>query len=131
MFEREATLSARMRHPNIVRVLDHGDYEGERYLAMEELHGRDLSSVMVELVKRGAPAPGLGVFVGGKVCRALAYVHGLADDAGVEAPTLETLLYLAQLRDAATTAGQPELAEAAAPVCHRLHQARTLLSHKR
>jgi len=30
MFEREATLSARMRHENIVRVLDHGDYEGER-----------------------------------------------------------------------------------------------------
>ncbi|MGZ3425955.1 MAG: serine/threonine protein kinase [Polyangia bacterium] len=82
MFDREATLSSRMRHPNIVRVFDHGDYEGERYLAMEQLHGRDLSSAMMELVGRGAPAPGLGAFVGLEVCRALAYVHGLADDAG-------------------------------------------------
>src|ERR1700733_2300284 len=35
MFEREAALSARMRHANIVRVFAHGDYEGERYLTME------------------------------------------------------------------------------------------------
>ena len=82
MFEREATLSARMRHENIVRVLDHGDYEGERYLAMEQLHGRDLSTVMMERAARGAPAPGLGAYVGLGVCRALAYVHELAGDDG-------------------------------------------------
>jgi eukaryotic-like serine/threonine-protein kinase len=82
MFDREAELSARMRHPNIVRVLDHGDYEGERYLAMEHLRGRDLSTVMMELVKRGTPAPGLGAFVGLQACRALAYVHELADSDG-------------------------------------------------
>jgi eukaryotic-like serine/threonine-protein kinase len=82
MFDREASLSARMRHPNIVRVFDHGDYEGERYLAMEHLHGRDLSSAMMELVARSTPPAGLGAFVGREVCRALAYVHTLADDAG-------------------------------------------------
>ena len=82
MFDREATLSARMRHPNIVRVVDHGDYEGERYLAMEQLHGRDLSTVMSVLVAGGAPAPGLGAYVGLGVCRALAYVHALAGDDG-------------------------------------------------
>jgi len=82
MFDREATLSARLRHPNIVRVVDHGDYEGERYLAMEHLYGRDLSTVMMELVKRGAPPAGLGAFVGLAVCRALAYVHALAADDG-------------------------------------------------
>jgi eukaryotic-like serine/threonine-protein kinase len=82
MFDREATLSARMRHPNIVRVFDHGDYEGERYLAMEHLHGRDLSSAMIELTRRGTPAPGLGAFVGREMCRALDYVHTLADDDG-------------------------------------------------
>jgi eukaryotic-like serine/threonine-protein kinase len=82
MFDREATLSARMRHPNIVRIFDHGDYEGERYLAMEHLHGRDLSSAMMELIKRGTPSPGLGAFVGQQMCRALAYVHGLRGDDG-------------------------------------------------
>ncbi|HEY2747435.1 MAG TPA: serine/threonine-protein kinase [Polyangia bacterium] len=82
MFDREATLSAKMRHENIVRVFDHGDYEGERYLAMEELHGRDLSTVMSVLVADGAPAPGLGAYVALGVCRALAYVHALAGDDG-------------------------------------------------
>ena len=82
MFDREATLSARLSHPNIVRVLDHGDYEGERYLAMEHLQGRDLSTVMCELVKRGTPAPGLGAFVALQAARALAYVHTLAGDDG-------------------------------------------------
>src|SRR5262249_53421391 len=83
MFVREAALSARMRHPNIVRVFDHGDYEGERYLAMEFLHGKDITSVMRDTVVTGAPPPGLGAFVAREVCRALAYVHALTDDMGV------------------------------------------------
>jgi serine/threonine protein kinase len=72
-----------MRHPNIVRVFDHGDYEGERYLAMEFLHGKDVTSVMKETVARGVPPPGLGAFVAREVCRALSFVHALADDLGV------------------------------------------------
>jgi serine/threonine protein kinase len=83
MFVREAALSARMRHPNIVRVFDHGDYEGERYLAMEYLHGKDLTSVMKETVARGAPPAGLGAYVAREVCRALSYVHALTDDMSV------------------------------------------------
>ena len=51
--------------------------------------------------------------------------------AGVDKPTLETLMYLARVRGEATAAGQSALAEAASPVCHRLHQARAPLSRKR
>lgn len=51
--------------------------------------------------------------------------------AGVEAPTLDTLIFLAQLRESARAAGQLELAEASAPICHRLHKARAPLSHRR
>jgi serine/threonine protein kinase len=83
MFVREAALSARMRHPNIVRVFDHGDYEGERYLAMEYLHGKDITSLMKETVARGAALPALGAFVAREVCRALVFVHAVTDDAGV------------------------------------------------
>jgi serine/threonine protein kinase len=82
MFVREAALSARMRHANIVRVYDHGDYEGERYLAMEYLHGKDVVSVMKDLVHEGAPSPGLGAFVAREVCRALVFVHAVTDDNG-------------------------------------------------
>jgi serine/threonine protein kinase len=83
MFVREAALSARMRHANIVRVYDHGDYEGERYLAMEFLHGKDVTSVMKETVQKGAPPPGLGAYVAREICRALSYVHALTDDMSV------------------------------------------------
>jgi phosphohistidine phosphatase SixA len=48
-----------------------------------------------------------------------------------ESPTFDTLIYLAQLRESAKSASQLEVAEAAAPVCHRLHQARASLAHKR
>jgi serine/threonine protein kinase len=82
MFAREAALSARMRHPNIVRVFDHGHYEGERYLAMEFVHGKDITSTMREVVERGAPSPALGAFVAREVCRALVHVHALTDDTG-------------------------------------------------
>ena len=60
-----------------------------------------------------------------------AYPMLVARLAGVETPTFDTLLYLAQLRATATTAGELALAEAAAPVCHHLHQARAPLAHKR
>ncbi|MGZ3406391.1 MAG: hypothetical protein ACXVDD_12630 [Polyangia bacterium] len=60
-----------------------------------------------------------------------AYPMLVARLAGVESPTFETLIYLAQLRESARSAGQLELAEASAPVCHRLHQARAPLAHKR
>jgi serine/threonine protein kinase len=82
MFVREAAISARMRHANIVRVYDHGDYEGERYLAMEYLHGKDVVSVMAALAPQGLPSPGLGAFVAREVCRALVFVHALTDDRG-------------------------------------------------
>jgi serine/threonine protein kinase len=71
-----------MRHPNIVRVFDHGDYEGERFLAMEQLHGQEIGATMKVLTAQGAPASGFGAFVAREVCRALDYVHTLRDEAG-------------------------------------------------
>jgi hypothetical protein len=79
MFVHEARLSARMRHPNIVRVFTHGDYEGERFLAMEYLHGRDLGSVMQVLARSAPPIPAFGAFVAREACRALVFVHALRD----------------------------------------------------
>ena len=60
-----------------------------------------------------------------------AYPMLVARLAGVEQPTFDTLVYLASLRADAAAAGQVALAEAAAPVCHRLHQARAAGGRKR
>jgi eukaryotic-like serine/threonine-protein kinase len=42
-FLREAQLTSRVRHPNIVDVTDMGSEEGQTYLVMEFLRGEDLS----------------------------------------------------------------------------------------
>jgi serine/threonine protein kinase len=41
-FEREAKALAKLSHPNIVRVLDYGDYDGAPYFVMEYLPGGTL-----------------------------------------------------------------------------------------
>ncbi|MBN2386389.1 MAG: SUMF1/EgtB/PvdO family nonheme iron enzyme [Anaerolineales bacterium] len=44
-FEREAQALARLSHPNILKVLDYGEYEGSPYLILEYIPGRTLKSV--------------------------------------------------------------------------------------
>lgn len=43
--EREARVLARIRHPGVIEVYDHGVSEGRPFLVMEYLRGRDLSSL--------------------------------------------------------------------------------------
>jgi tRNA A-37 threonylcarbamoyl transferase component Bud32 len=50
-FNREAKTLANLSHPNIVKVLDYGDYEGTPYLVMEYIAGGALKSRM------GKPIP--------------------------------------------------------------------------
>jgi serine/threonine protein kinase len=82
MFVAEARLSARLNHANIVHVFELGDVEGEYFLAMEYVRGRDLVNVMRAQLMKGVPPPGLGAFVVRDVCRALGYAHSLTDDYG-------------------------------------------------
>ncbi len=44
-FEREAKALAKLDHPNIVKVLDYGEYEGSPYLVMDYLEGVTLKEV--------------------------------------------------------------------------------------
>ena len=66
--EREARLLARVRHPNVVRVLDHGDWEGQAWAAMERVDG--------PTIEAAAPLSTLQVVeLGLALCSALAAVH--------------------------------------------------------
>ncbi len=82
MFVAEARLSARLNHANIVQVFELGDVDGEFYLAMEYVRGRDLVNVVRAQLLKGLPPPGMGAFVVREVCRALAYAHALTDERG-------------------------------------------------
>src|SRR4051812_12419082 len=46
-FQREMKLTARIEHPNTIRVYDFGEIDGQLYLTMELLRGRSLREVLV------------------------------------------------------------------------------------
>ena len=72
-FEEEAATSARLCHPNTVRVHDYGCHEGTYYLVMEFIEGESVRS----LVRRGGLSPLRALHVIRQVCGALREVHAL------------------------------------------------------
>ncbi len=78
LFEREARVISRLSHANIVKVFEFGEVDGEYYLAMEYVEGRDLQAV----IRAGAGSSALAALVLRDVCRALAYAHGICDENG-------------------------------------------------
>jgi eukaryotic-like serine/threonine-protein kinase len=51
-FEREAELAGRLRHPNVIGVVDVGEIDGTRYMVMDFAEGPDLAKLLDE-----APMP--------------------------------------------------------------------------
>jgi serine/threonine protein kinase len=83
MFVEEAKLSARLNHPNIVQIFELGSVEGEYFISMEYIRGRDLAETMRAIWKTmGPPRPELVAYIGREACRALAYAHSLTDESG-------------------------------------------------
>ncbi len=70
-FEREARLLARLNHPNIVSVYDHGQAGEFFYLLMEFVDGVNLRQAM--RASRFTPAQALGIVP--KICDALQFAH--------------------------------------------------------
>ncbi len=83
MFVHEAKLSVALNHPNIVQVFDLGRVGTEPYMAMEYIHGRDLTQTLRVIRRNGEQLDvGLAVFVAGKVLRGLGYAHARATPDG-------------------------------------------------
>jgi serine/threonine protein kinase len=83
MFVEEAKLSARLSHPNIVQIFELGSVEGEYFISMEYVRGRDLAETMRAIWKTmPPPRPEMVAYIGREACRALAYAHDLVDDNG-------------------------------------------------
>ena len=56
-FLREAEVGKIVRHKNVVRTLDSGEYEGLPYLVMEFVQGRSLEELLDEAVQGGKVPP--------------------------------------------------------------------------
>ncbi|MEO6952055.1 MAG: serine/threonine-protein kinase [Polyangia bacterium] len=83
MFEAEARLTSQLRHPNIVRVENHGVHAGTPYLTMELLDGRNLSQLRLSLArsKRRMPLP-IAVRIAHDLAVALGCAHAFVDRSG-------------------------------------------------
>ncbi|HEY2734420.1 MAG TPA: serine/threonine-protein kinase, partial [Polyangiales bacterium] len=82
MFIEEASLAARLSHPNIVHVFDFGDDNGELYLAMELVEGTSLGRLLRAAAARKETLPlNVSLYLIAQCARALDYAHRLrADD---------------------------------------------------
>ena len=82
-FKIEASLHAAARHPNVVEVFEAGEVDDEPYLAMEYVPGVDAFRLMrrAQSETRRLP-PAVAIYVARELCKALACVHGLKDEAG-------------------------------------------------
>jgi serine/threonine protein kinase len=52
-FEREAQLTTELAHPNIVNVIELGEWNGRLFLAMELLTGKSVAELIVDAAKSG------------------------------------------------------------------------------
>jgi serine/threonine-protein kinase len=80
---REAKLAARLRHRNVVQVLDLGRESGRLFIAMDYVEGFDLNQLLRQLSKRRLPLPAeFALLVVREVLEALDYAHRSRDDHG-------------------------------------------------
>ena len=70
-FDSEVTLLASLEHPNLVRVFDAGEHQGDAFLVLELVEGPTLG----ERLAAGAVPPHDVAVLGRDVASALAYVH--------------------------------------------------------
>jgi serine/threonine protein kinase len=76
----EAKLAALLHHENIIQIHDFGSIDGEYFIAMEYLFGKDLRTVTRAAEKRNLPLSTENIFfVASRICAGLDYSHNLKD----------------------------------------------------
>jgi serine/threonine protein kinase len=84
MFLDEAKLTARLRHPNIVKVFEQQNDGKNLFIAMELLLGHTLTKVVEAAQERARPLPyEVVAWIGARVADGLHHAHEFIDDNGV------------------------------------------------
>jgi eukaryotic-like serine/threonine-protein kinase len=82
MFLDEAQIASRIRHPNVVEILDLGEEDDVLYLVMEYVDGEPLGSLRRAAAKHGGIPRSIAVRIVADACAGLHAAHELKDDAG-------------------------------------------------
>jgi len=81
----EARIAVELTHRNIVQVFDFGKADGELFLAMELIEGRDLRAALAQASQHTLPCPiPVGAYILGEVAAGLDYAHRKTDLYGSE-----------------------------------------------
>jgi eukaryotic-like serine/threonine-protein kinase len=79
-FIQEAKISTSLTHPNVGQVYEFGEVDGQYYLAMEYVRGRDLKSMLDHFRRIGEVMPlPVAIRIVLEVCKALDYAHNRLD----------------------------------------------------
>lgn len=84
MFIDEAKIAVKLSHANIVQIFQLGHEEGNYFIAMEYIHGRDLRTLFDRSRRKGAEKldPKMIAYAIARVCEGLDYAHRKKDDNG-------------------------------------------------
>ncbi|MGC8927046.1 MAG: serine/threonine protein kinase [Myxococcota bacterium] len=78
MFLDEAKLMSCLMHPNIIQILDVGEVNGEYYICMEYVHGKDLLTIIEYCVGAGIKIPeDIGLHIMLELLEGLDYIHNV------------------------------------------------------
>ncbi|HEY1552790.1 MAG TPA: serine/threonine-protein kinase, partial [Kofleriaceae bacterium] len=81
----EARIAVELTHRNIVQVFDFGKADGELFLAMELIEGRDLRTAVAQATSASLPCPiPVAAYILGEVAAGLDYAHRKTDLYGSE-----------------------------------------------
>ena len=82
MFIDEARIAVQLQHVNIVQVFDLGEVDGHYFMAMEYVHGIDLSRLLSRSKDLGPFPITLALFIAGEILKALQFAHHQIDEQG-------------------------------------------------
>lgn len=79
-FRDEAKVVVKLSHGNLIPVFDAGQVDGELFLAMDFVEGRDLRAVWNRCAKKQVAFPiDVAVYLTKELCRGLAYAHSFGN----------------------------------------------------
>ena len=79
----EGRIVVQLTHGNIVPVFDMGEQDGEYFIAMEYIPGRDLRDIVKRLERQGTLLPvEMSLHIVSEVCKGLDYAHRKLDERG-------------------------------------------------
>lgn len=83
MFINEAKIAVSLYHANVVQVFDLGEIDGQYYIAMEYVRGKDLLEVLARCAERNLKIPlDLVLFIAMEMLKGLSFAHRASDPYG-------------------------------------------------